>query len=108
MADSEIGLAEAIDVVRGELRTAQDAGRGADVRFSVGSIEIELAVEVVKKAGSQASIKVLNMLSVGGKGEASKGETNRVKVVLNPISVGGTPFEVASAQDHRPDARKEG
>ena len=108
MADSEIGLAEAIDVVRGELRTAQDAGRGADVRFSVGSIEIELAIEVVKKAGGQASIKVLNMLSVGGKGEVSKGETNRVKVVLNPISVGGAPFEVASAQDHRPDARKEG
>jgi Trypsin-co-occurring domain 2 len=107
MVDSGLGLAEAIDVVRSELRKAQDAGRGADVRFSVGSVEVELAIEVVKKAGGQASIKVLNLLSVGGRGEVSRGDTNRVKVVLNPVGVGGTPFEVASAQDHRPDAREE-
>jgi Trypsin-co-occurring domain 2 len=104
MADSELGLAEAIDVVRSELRRAQDSGRGADVRFSVGSVEVELAVEVVKTAGGEASVKVLNLLSLGGKGEVSKGETNRVKVVLNPIGVGGAPFEVASARDRRPDA----
>lgn len=104
MWDSEAGLAEAIDVVRGELRKAQDAGRTADVRFSVGSVEVELAIEVVKKAGGEASIKVLNLLSLGGKGEVSKGDTNRVKVVLNPIGVDGEPFEIASAQDRRPDA----
>ncbi len=107
MADSELGLAEAIDAVRGELRKAQDAGRGADVRFSVGSVEVELAIEVVKKAGAQASVKVLSLLSVGGKGEVSRGNTHRVTVVLNPVGVGGAPFEVASAQDHRPDAREE-
>lgn len=102
--DGEIGLAEAIDVVRGELRKAQNAGRNADVRFSVGSVEVELAVELVKKAGGEASIKVLNLLSFGGKGEVSTGDTNRVKVVLNPIGVDGEPFEIASAQDRRPDA----
>ncbi|MGH8898821.1 MAG: trypco2 family protein [Egibacteraceae bacterium] len=101
-------MAEAIDVVRGELRKAQDAGRDADVRFAVGSVEVELAVEVVKKAGGQASVKVLNLLSLGGKGEVSKGDTNRVRVVLSPIAVNGAPFEVASAQDRRPDAVEEG
>jgi Trypsin-co-occurring domain 2 len=108
MADSELGLAEAIDVLRSELRKAQDSGRGADVRFSVGSVEVELAVEVVKKAGGEASVKVLNLLSLGGKGEVSKGDTNRVKVVLSPVGVGGAPFEVASAQVHRPDAPETG
>lgn len=108
MADSETGLAEAIEVVRSELRRAQDAGRKADVRFSVGSVEVELAVEIVKKAGGEASIKVLNLLSLGGKGEVSKGDTHRVKVMLNPVGVGGEPFEVASAQDRRPDAVEEG
>lgn len=107
MVDGEIGLAEAIDVVRGELRTAQDAGRSADVRFSVGSVEVELAIEVVKKAGGEASIKVLNLLSFGGKGEVSTGDTNRVKVMLNPIGVDGEPFEIASAQDRRPDAEED-
>jgi hypothetical protein len=61
----------------------------------------------VRKAGGEASIKVLNLLSVGGKGEVAKGDVNRVKVVLNPISVGGAPFEVASGQQRRPDAFEE-
>ncbi len=104
MTESDLGLADAIDVVRSELRKAQDSGRGADVRFTVGSVEVELAIEVTKKAGGEASIKVLNVMSLGGKGEVSKGDTNRVKVVLNPIGVGKAPFEVASARDHRPDA----
>lgn len=102
MADGELELADAIDVLRTELAKAQDSGRGADVRFSVGSVEVELAIEIVKKAGGEASVKVLSFLSLGAKGEVSKGETNRVKVVLNPIGVGGKPFEVASAQDQRP------
>lgn len=108
VADSELGLAEAIDVLRSELRKAQDSGQSADVRFSVGSVEVELAVEIVKKAGGEASVKVLSVLSLGGKGEVSKGETNRVKVVLNPIGVGGKPFEVASARDRRPDPAEAG
>jgi Trypsin-co-occurring domain 2 len=103
MADSELGLAEAIDVLRSELHKAQDSGRGSDVRFAVGSVEIELVVEVGKTAGGEASVKVLNVLSLGGKGEVSKGETNRVKVVFNSVTVGGVPFEVASARDRRPD-----
>lgn len=108
MAESELGLADAIDVVRSELRKAQDKGWASDVRFSVGSVEVELAVEIVKVRGAEASVKVLSVLSVGGKGQASRGETNRVKVVLNPIGVGGEPFEVASLQGHRPDASDEG
>jgi hypothetical protein len=108
VADSELELAEAIDVLRAELRKAQDSGRESDVRFSVGSVEVELAIEIVKKAGGEASVKVFSLLSLGAKGEVSKGETNRVKVVLNPIGVGGKPFEVASTRGQRPDAAEAG
>jgi len=108
VADSELDLAEAIDTIRAELLKAQDSGRGSDVRFSVGSVEVELAIEVVKKAGGGVSVNVLNLLSVGGKGGVSKGETNRVKVTLNPIGVGGEPFEVSSARERRPDAAETG
>lgn len=108
MADSELELAEAIDALRAELRKAQDSGRGSDVRFSVGSVEVELAIEVVKKAGGGISVNVLNLLSVAGKGGVSKGETNKVKVTLNPIGVGGKPFEVSSVRDQRPDAPETG
>lgn len=101
----EAGLAETIEVLRGELRKAQDAGSGDDVRFSVDSVEVELAIDVVKKVGGEASIKVLNLLSIGGQGERATSATNRVKVVLQPIGLNGASFEVASAQVRRPDAR---
>lgn len=99
----EAGLAEAIAVIREELRKAQDAGGGADVRFTVDSVEVELAIEVEKKVGGEASIKVLNLLSIGGQGERSKSATNRVKVVLQPIGPHGASFAVAAARVGRPD-----
>lgn len=107
MAETELRLADAIDAVRAELRKAQDAGRGSDVRFTVGTVEVEFAVEVVKSGGGEASVKVFSVVSVGGKGAVSRGETNRVKVVLNPTGVRGEPFEVGSSQNHRPDAAEQ-
>ena len=100
----ELGLAEAIEAVRAELRKAQVSGRGSDLRFAVGSVEVEFLVEVSKTAGGEASVKVFNLVSIGGKGEATSGQTNRVKVVLNPTGADGGRLEVASAQGHRPDA----
>lgn len=103
MSVDGVGLAEAIDVVRRELRRAQDAAKPDDVRFGVGTVELELTVEIVKTKGAEASVKVLNVLSLGGQGEASRGEVNRVKVVLTPLGADGRPLEVASAGDRRPD-----
>jgi Trypsin-co-occurring domain 2 len=84
----EFALADAIEAVRRELRRAQDEGRGGDVRFVVGPAEVEFTVEVVKAAGGEASVKVLNLVSFGG---------------LTPVGVGGAPFEVASVHSRRPD-----
>ncbi len=106
--DSELGLAEAIEVVRAELRKAQVSGRGSEVHFAVASVEVEFLVEVKKTASGEASVKVFNLLSIGGKGEATRGQTNRVKVVLNPTGLDSKPLEVASAQGHRPDASVHG
>jgi Trypsin-co-occurring domain 2 len=99
----EFALADAIEAVRRELRRAQDEGRGSDVRFVVGPAEVEFTVEIVKAAGGEASVKVLNLVSIGGSGEVSTGTTNRVKLVLTPFGVGGAPFEVASVHARRPD-----
>jgi hypothetical protein len=99
----DLGLAEAIEAVRAQLREAQNAGRGSDVRFALGDIELEFVVDATKTAGGDASIKVLSVLSLGGKGEIAKGETSRVNVKLTPIGVNGQPFEVSSPSKPRPD-----
>ena len=103
MEATGVGLAEAIDAVREELCKAQNGGRGSDVRFAVGDVELEFVVDATSKGGGEASIKVLSVFSVGGKGEEARGETNRVKVTLRPVGVNGKPFEVSSSGKARPD-----
>jgi hypothetical protein len=100
---SDLGLAEAIEAVRDELRRTQEAGAAGDVRFSVGSVEIEFVVDVATSGGGEASIKVLSLVSLGGKGEVSRGETNRVKVTLTPVTASGEPYVVSDEDDERPD-----
>ena len=99
----DLGLAEAIEAVRGELRRAQESRADGDVRFRVGSVEIEFVVDLEKTAGGEASIKVLSFLSLGGKGGVTRGESNRVKVTLTPVDDSGEPFEVAATSSRRPD-----
>jgi len=100
--DSDTSLADAIIAVRRNLIRAQKEGEGEEVRFTVGTIEMEFAVDVSKKAGAEISVNVLNLISLGGKGDRSRAETNRVKIVLNPHTIAGQPFEVASARKGRP------
>jgi hypothetical protein len=104
MVESEdgLGLAEAIEAVREELRKAQDLGSQGELRFTVGEVEVELAVDVTKTAGGEASVRVLGV-GLGGKGERSWSQTHRVRVSLNPVGKDGEPFEVAATLDARPD-----
>jgi hypothetical protein len=99
----DLGLAEAIEAVRGELRRAQQSRTDGDVRFTVGPVEIEFVVDVEKTNGVEASVKVLSLLSLGGKGGVTRGETNRVTVTLTPVTDTGEPFEVAAKSGKRPD-----
>jgi hypothetical protein len=105
MRDDEVGLAEAIDVLRRELSAAQQSAQSSDLRFTLGPIEVEFAVDVARKAGGDVTVKVLGILSGGIKGEETTTDKNRVKIVLNPVDVNGEPFEVAAQRAGRPDER---
>ena len=52
----DLGLAEAIEAVRGELRRAQESRADGDVRFRVGSVEIEFVVDLEKTAWTAPAI----------------------------------------------------
>src|SRR5947209_6773429 len=96
--DGHVSLAKAIEAVREELKQAQNSGAGDDVRFTVGPVVMEFAVELTGTIGTDASVKVLNIVSIGGKGERSRSESNRVTVTLTPHTPKGGPFEVSSQQ----------
>ena len=88
MADEGLGLAEAINGVRRDLIAAQRAGTTSEVRFVLGDVEVEFVVEVSKERGGEASIKVLNLLSIGGRGALTTGETPPLLAAFAPAVQG--------------------
>ncbi|GLW25292.1 hypothetical protein Mame01_53340 [Microbispora amethystogenes] len=81
--DDGVPLAEAITLLRKELQEAMETGAGKDLKFSVDSIELELAVvvDVRKKAEAKFS---LWKVSAGGGRDRGRSDTHRLKLTLKP------------------------
>lgn len=102
MAQDDVGLAAAIEVVRRELLAAQQDGQGSGLQFVVGPVELEFVVDVTREGGGEASVKVLSLLSLGAKGSVSQAVSNRIRVTLGAVGADGKPFEVAAYRQGRP------
>lgn len=88
----EIGLAEAVKAIRDELARAQLEGADEEIRFSVGPVEVEFEVAVVREGGANGKVKVW-VVEVGASGKLARTTTHRVSVTLDP-RVDGKPIEV--------------
>ncbi|WP_239336703.1 trypco2 family protein [Frankia sp. CiP3] len=95
MADEPwVELSDAIGAVRRELATARLAGAGEPVRFGLGPVELEFALEVTQNGQGEAGVR-LGVVTLGGKGGRSSGTTHRLTVTLHPLDSAGGPLEVA-------------
>jgi hypothetical protein len=79
----EVPLAEAIRALRREIVVASRAGKDEDVRFKLGPIELEFALEVSREAGGDAGLKFW-VVSLGGQAKRGSATTHTVKLVLTP------------------------
>jgi hypothetical protein len=61
MADTAVGLAEAIATLREELLMAIDEGMGKSMRFHLAPVELSLQVAVTKEADGKIGWKVLGL-----------------------------------------------
>ncbi|MFD4697463.1 trypco2 family protein [Streptomyces niveus] len=87
-----VGLADAVRAVRAELQAAMADGAGEDLRFEVGPVEVEFAIDLRKERRSEANAKVL-VLSLGTKGSAAMSRTHRMCLTLHPRdALGNTPL----------------
>jgi hypothetical protein len=77
-------LAEAVKGIRSELSEAMAAGVGERLRFEVGPVELEFAVDVQRDLQAKAGVKVW-VIEIGGSGGLSRDSSHRVKVTLNPV-----------------------
>ncbi|MGK5638083.1 trypco2 family protein [Streptomyces sp. URMC 126] len=84
----EIELAAAVAALRDELTEAAASGSGQEIRFRVGPIELEFAVEIRQDVRAKAGFRVW-VVSGDGEAGAVRGRTHRVKVALTPEGLDG-------------------
>lgn len=87
-----IGLRDAVAAIRAELAAAMADGAGHDLKFDVGPVQLDLAIDVTGQAGGEAGIKVW-VLSLTGNASAAVTHSHRISVTLQPVdrSTGGQP-----------------
>jgi hypothetical protein len=79
----QVGLAEAIQIIRGELAAAQRAGQDDPIGFEVGPVEIEFSMVAARTGSGKAGIQ-FGVVTAGAEGCLSREETHRVTVTLQP------------------------
>ena len=77
-------LADTIAAVRRELSSAQTAGQGQPVQFRTGPVELEFDVAVTRTRGGEGGVQIW-VLTLGGKLERERANTQRIKVTLQPV-----------------------
>ena len=101
MQGNYVELAEAIDAVRSTLTAAAYATRESSVRFEVGPVELEFAVELQRDAGSTAGVRVMVITGANDQ-EGRYGQVNRIKLTITPTNQSGRPLLIG---DVASDAR---
>ncbi|WP_042396445.1 trypco2 family protein [Streptacidiphilus carbonis] len=91
---SEIELATAVRAIREQLVQAARDGADSPIRFEVGPVQMDFAVELRREAGASGGVKAW-VLSAGAEAKASRGSTHRVSFTLTPKdATTGGPVEV--------------
>ncbi len=79
-----IGLRDAVAAIRAELAAAMADGAGQDLKFDVGPIQLDLAIDVTGQAGGDLGVKVW-VFSLSGNASAAVTHSHRISVTLQPV-----------------------
>jgi hypothetical protein len=97
----EIELAKAVAALRDELLEAVVYGRGQEINFAVGPIELEFGVELKADVKAKGGFKAW-VLTADVEAGAGRVATHRVKVSLTPKDENGKDLLV-SGSGSRPE-----
>jgi hypothetical protein len=90
----KIGLPEAIEAVRAELRRAVVQGEDQDIQFSVGEVQLEFQVGVTREGTVDGKFNVW-VLELGAGGSYAKESVQTVTLTLEPpVDAQGQPIKV--------------
>jgi hypothetical protein len=92
-----IELAKLIEDLRSELSTARSASAGADLRFEVGPVELELTIALSREGGPSARVRFW-VLELGGDAKLESAATQKLKLTLTPRLTSGETALVAGTK----------
>ncbi len=96
-----IGLEEAIRSVRRELTNAMAAGQDEEIRFRVGTVQLDFQVAVSREAEASGKVRFW-VVELGGGGKAGTSTTHTVRLKLDPLTSGG-PVLVGDEAEQKPE-----
>lgn len=82
-----VELSHVISQLREELTAAMRAGEGADLRFELGPVELELNLGVDREAGPNAKVQFW-VIELGVDAKMTTTSTQRIKLILDPHRAG--------------------
>jgi hypothetical protein len=88
-AGAVAGLADVVTALRAELTAARDA----DLRFAVGDITVEFAVEATADATAKGGVRFW-VVVLGGEGSVGRRASHRVALSLSPVTADGRRAEI--------------
>ncbi|MEW1658732.1 trypco2 family protein [Streptomyces sp. NPDC093707] len=96
-----IELASVIRDLRAELAQAISEAEGEALRFELGPIELEVAVELERGGNAGAKVRFW-VVESGAEGKVSSQSTQRIKLSLQPTLAGSgePPFVHGAADGH--------
>ena len=97
----DLGLAEAIAVLRDELLRARAAGADSDIQLPIESMTVQLTVRATRSADGKAGFRVpIAEVELGASGSRERSSEQTMTVVFGgPVDRSGKPVKVASSAD---------
>jgi hypothetical protein len=84
-----IGLSDAIADLRGELTRAFEQGADESLKFEIGSVDLELEIELMVGGTAKAETKWW-VVSAGAEARGERSSTHRIKLTMTPTMNGST------------------
>jgi hypothetical protein len=102
---SPIGLAEAVENLRRELKEATERSKGDELRLLVDAIELELELEISREGGPEGKVSFTLFgtgVEFGGGAKAGTTSAHRIKLSLRPKPPeGSAAYEMADSVSGR-------
>jgi hypothetical protein len=97
-----IGLGEVIDALHSELATAVKKSQGQDIKFPIGSVQLEFQVGVTWDTEAKAGVR-FRVLELGASGSYANESVQKVTVNLEaPVDSQGRKVKVERLLDQEP------